>query len=340
MLRLLATRRWLIWLAVATVWAIACLFLGRWQWHRWQEKSVIQSRIDDNYNADPEPLSSLLRRGAEPAKADEWKQVSARGHYVGKTLMVRNRPGNGGDFGYETVNVFETGGQRVVVDRGWVPNGATARTPSTTPAPPQGDVTLVGWVRPSEKSLGRQELSGQLASISVADVSRATGYQLVGGYLRMRTETLPTGAHAERPELLDRPSQGQAAGINLSYALQWWAGGIAGYAFILLRARREHLDAIADRQAGAWDDEAPTDDARADDAPGDERHGVRDTAGRAGGTTTTSDSVPARDVGGAGAKGDDAHPVVAPGAEKKPRPTRPAKKRKPRKTRIWDEEDA
>lgn len=326
MLRLLATRRWLIWLAVATVWAISCLFLGRWQWHRWQEKSVIQSRIDDNYNADPEPLSSLLRRGTEPAKADEWKQVSARGHYIGSTLMVRNRPGNGGDFGYVTVNVFETHGQRVVVDRGWVPNGATARQPSTTPEPPKGEITLLGWVRPSEKSLGRQELSGQLASISVADVSKATGYQLVGGYLRMRTETLPTGAHAPRPELLDRPSQGQAAGINLSYALQWWAGGIAGYVFILLRARREHLDAIADREDSEWDESVWDGETHL----GDEGRG--EVRGHAPVTTPTGE---AQEI-----SQDGAGPVVAPGSAKAPRPGRPAKKRKPRKTRIWDEEDA
>ena len=34
------------------------------------------------------------------------------------------------------------------------------------------------------------------------------------------------------------------AGINLSYAIQWWLGIVAGYAFVLMRARREYLDGL------------------------------------------------------------------------------------------------
>lgn len=263
MLRLLTTKRWLIWLLVATVWAVLCLFAGRWQWHRWQDKSATQDRIERNYDAEPVPIASALKNGSVPDKAVEWKQVSGVGRYTGDTLMVRNRPGPGGDFGYQAVDVFTTGGVSVLVDRGWVGNGPNARTPSSVPRPPGGEVTLTGWIRPSERSLARPEVSGQLSSLSVADAEAATGRDLVGGYVRMRSERAADGSTPPRPQALDKPSQGMAAGINLSYALQWWLGIVAGYGFVLLRARREHLDSL---EAARTPSTAPPVEPGGDDA--------------------------------------------------------------------------
>lgn len=244
MLRLLSTKRWLTWLLVATVWATLCVFAGLWQWHRWQDKSQSQDLIDTNYNAKPVPFSAVLKHGNEPSKDEEWKQVRGTGHYVGDPLMVRNRPGPGGDFGYEAVAVFEVDGMKVLVDRGWVGNGANAATPSSIPASPKGEVTVTGWVRPSERSLGRPPVPGQLSSISATDAAKATGEKLAAGYVRMKDEKTASGASPERPQAQEKPSQGMAAGINLSYAFQWWLGAIAGYAFVVLRARREHLDGL------------------------------------------------------------------------------------------------
>lgn len=300
MLRLLTTRRWLTWLLVATLWATLCVIAGFWQWGRWEDKSTVQNRIDANYDATPTPMSRELSTSRAPAKSDEWKQVTGRGHYVGEPLLVRNRPGPDGDFGYETLGVFEVDGMKVVVDRGWVANGETAARPASIPQAPKGEVALTGWVRPSEKSLGRAEVNGQVSSISVADVERATGATLAQGYVRMRSEKLADGSTPPRPAALDRPSQGSAAGINLSYALQWWLGAIAGYAFVLLRARREYLDSLelADEAPVAHDTEAGGDSASAT------------------GFTETGSTTPVR-------------------------PTKkPAKKPRPRKQRIWDEEDA
>lgn len=287
MLKKLTERRWLAWLLVATVWALACVFLGRWQWHRWEEKSVIQDRISTNYDAQPVAVDTLMTATRKPAAGDEWRQVEMTGTYQPTTLMVRNRPGPDGEFGYQTLNVLDVNGRHVVVDRGWVPNGSSARAPQSVPAPPKGTVTVIGWVRPSEKSLGRADVPGQVASISVQDVADVTKQSVDAGYVRMRSERLPDGSSPQRPIALERPSQGQAAGINLSYAIQWWLGGIAGYAFVVLRARRELLD---------------------------ERYGAEHPH---------SDG---------GAEGPSDVSTAAPAARTKREP-------KPKKKRIWDEED-
>lgn len=245
MLRTLTTRRWLVWLLVATIWAVACFFLGRWQWNRWDSKSVTQHRINSNYDATPARLGTVMSPQRALAPHDEWKQVTVDGRYVGPTELVRNRPNDGGDFGYEVVNVFETGGERVLVDRGWIPNGKNANTPSSVPSAPSGRLTVTGWARPSEKSLGRPPVPGQLSSISISDVDARYRENLARGYLRMRTEKLANGQVPSHPTQLGKPSQGMAAGVNLSYAFQWWLGAVAGYVFVFLRARREHLDQVA-----------------------------------------------------------------------------------------------
>ncbi|MBD4206327.1 SURF1 family protein, partial [Xanthomonas citri pv. citri] len=79
----------------------------------------------------PVPFGDVLEDGRAPAKDDEWKQVRGTGTYLGDVRMVRNRPGPGGDFGYETVDVFAVDGIKVLVDRGWVTNGSSAAKPSS-----------------------------------------------------------------------------------------------------------------------------------------------------------------------------------------------------------------
>lgn len=244
-LQTLTSRRWLTWLLVATLWAALCVVAALWQWDRWQTRSASQHRINSNYNAEPVPLGAVFTGTQPPAPSDQWKQVRASGRYVGETYLVRNRPNSQGVFGYEAINVFESQGRSILVDRGWVGNGKSAAQPESVPPAPRGEVTLVGWVMPSERSTGNKELSGQLGSISVADARAKTGKDLAGGYLRMRSETTADGATPPRPIALDKPSQGMAAGINLSYSIQWIAGLILGYWFVFARARREHLDTLA-----------------------------------------------------------------------------------------------
>ncbi|KNX37204.1 SURF1 family cytochrome oxidase biogenesis protein [Luteipulveratus halotolerans] len=264
MLRVLLTRRWLAWLAVALIASVACLLLGRWQWHRWEAKHAMQSQISDNYDATPVGLASALPSPTSPLPDHrEWTQVRMTGTYdAGHRLLVRNRP-HDGEFGYEVVVPFRlASGGTILIDRGWVPNGPDAATPPAVPAEPAGAVEVVGWLRPGERELGRAPIAGQVSSINVADVEQQTGAQLYdGAYVLMRSERTDAGATPKRPEPLEKPDQGSAAGINLSYAIQWWVGMLAIPAYVLFVARREARDlaGIPRRQkpkkVRIWDEE-------------------------------------------------------------------------------------
>src|SRR5665647_3258447 len=54
-LRVVISRRWLTMLAIAALFAVACVFLGRWQWHRHEAKVARAERIDGHYSASPVP---------------------------------------------------------------------------------------------------------------------------------------------------------------------------------------------------------------------------------------------------------------------------------------------
>jgi cytochrome oxidase assembly protein ShyY1 len=242
------SRRWLAALLVAALFALACFFLGRWQWHRHEDKAARAERINSHYRASPVPLSQAMPGpGAPLPRAQEWTPVTATGRYAGQHLMlVRNRPNNG-VFGYEVVVPLTLkDGASLLVDRGWIANGRTAAEPSTVPATPAGEVTVTGWLRPGEPSLGRAMPSGRLASINLPEARVQTGGTLYGAYLILRAEAGPSGeaglpgGQIPRPQPLEKPDTD--LGPHLAYALQWWLAAPVGFVLVLLGARREHLD--------------------------------------------------------------------------------------------------
>lgn len=264
MLRRLLTRRWLTWLLVAVIWATACVFLGRWQWHRYEGKKLSQHQVNDNYDARPASVTSVLHGSATKLSPnDEWRQVKLVGHYdASNRLLVRNRP-NDGYFGYELVIPFQQQhGPAVLVDRGWIENGRTAAEPKTVPPTPQGTVTVLGWLKPGEQATDKKKVSGQVASIDLDHIAQLTGTDLVtGGYVLMRSEKPAAAATQKGLAALPKPTPGTYAGINLSYALQWWAAAIGGILFMLYQCRKEELEAVhgpkpkKPKKVRIWDEE-------------------------------------------------------------------------------------
>jgi cytochrome oxidase assembly protein ShyY1 len=166
--------------------------------------------------------------------------VTTHGRYaVNETLLVRNRPLDS-TYGYEVIVPLVTDAGVVMVDRGWVANAQNAETLPAYPAAPTDDVTVTGWLRQGEPSLSRDLPQGQVASISLADASRALSRPLMGGYVILQSERLPDGSTPARPTPLAAPDTD--LGPHQAYAFQWWLGMAAGFALVYLGARREYLD--------------------------------------------------------------------------------------------------
>jgi cytochrome oxidase assembly protein ShyY1 len=241
-LRVLTTPRWLGALADAVGFAVAAFFLGQWHWHRNEDNAARADRINAHYSASPRPLTDVLGSTPMPL-AKEWTRVTASGTYaVDRTLLVRNRPYKG-TYGYEVLVPFTVqGGRTVLVDRGWVVNAKTAESAPSVPPAPTRTVTVTGWLRRSEPSLGKTLPRGQLASINLDEASRQVGAPVLGAYLVLEVERLPDGSAPPRPTALEAPDTD--LGPHQAYAFQWWMGMVGGFVLVWFGARREYREGL------------------------------------------------------------------------------------------------
>ena len=237
MLRLWLTRRWLLGTLIGILFAIACFYLGLWQWHRHVEQRTKVEAIAANYGAAPVPLTRL-----EPLRAltpeQQWTRVTLTGTYAaGQDLLVRNRTLDQ-TVGFEVLTPFTTTDRTILVDRGWVPNAQNAETAPPVDPPPSGQVAVTGWLRTGEPQLGRDLPPPQLASISIAD-ARALKPELAADdvYVVLGAEEPPAVAGDHPVRLLPRPEED--LGPHQAYAYQWWLFMPGALVFVVLAMRRE-----------------------------------------------------------------------------------------------------
>ncbi|HKX68815.1 MAG TPA: SURF1 family protein [Intrasporangium sp.] len=270
MLRLWLTRRWLLVTVAAILFGVACWMLGSWQWGRHVEQRTKVTAIEQNYEADPAPIATVLAHGGGADRSGEWltpeqqwTRVTLQGSYrPGPDLMVRNRTKDQ-TVGFEVLTPFVTDGLTILVDRGWVPNARDAEsTPSADP-PPSGPIEVVGWLRSGEPDLGRDLPAPQLASISISDArARVPELSDVGAYVVLGSQTppAPAGEHPVVP--LPRPDEG--LGPHQAYAIQWWLTMPAGLVFVWFAIRRQAIQSAEDSRQEAtarpkkvriWDEE-------------------------------------------------------------------------------------
>jgi cytochrome oxidase assembly protein ShyY1 len=234
--RLLRERLWLRSLLLVVLFAVACVFLGRWQWARYVHRVDAAHRVEANYDSSPQPLQHLLPTPDTALPGDlEWRRVTLTGTYLtDRTVLVRNRPLNG-RFGYEVVVPLRTGsGALFLVDRGWIPNGRTGSRPDEVPAPPSGRVEVVTRVRPSEPASDQRPPPGQTLRINIPHLAAGLGVPTYQAYGVLAGET-PTTDTAPQP----LPEPDLDLGNHLAYALQWWMFGAGGFLLLGYLALRE-----------------------------------------------------------------------------------------------------
>ncbi len=94
--------------------------LGRWQLHRAAEKRALYDAFDTGTDA-------TRRIDAEAAPVPRYQHVQASGHYDGsRQILIDNMVGPDGRAGYYVITPFAlAGGGWLLVNRGWVPVGAS-----------------------------------------------------------------------------------------------------------------------------------------------------------------------------------------------------------------------
>lgn len=237
--RFVFSRRWFGYLALAVVFAVACVLLSRWQVARLDQAASTNRLVTANWTADPVALDGLLPAAATWDDSLEYRPVEVSGVYeVDGQTLVRNRPYNGNP-GFEVLTPLRLGdGSVFIVDRGWVPVGSNQDSPDTVPAPPEDQVTVIARLKPAEGRIeGRSAPAGQIATIQLDDLSA----QL--------KEPLRTAAYgllvAEAPAPLDAPPLAAMKpvadeGLHISYAIQWVLFAVMGFGGLGWAIRHEY----------------------------------------------------------------------------------------------------
>jgi cytochrome oxidase assembly protein ShyY1 len=239
-----AARRAVGLVLVAVAVSVACVFLGRWQWHRHVARDAAIQLVKQNFAADAVPLGELLPEpGAVLDPGDVWRQATVTGTYdADAAVLLRNRPVDGQPGFHVLVPLELADGSVLVVDRGWVAWDDDASGEVAVPEPPPGEVTVTAHLRADEPASDRSAPAGQVQAIDVAQVLAAGGSdaESYGGYGAVVDED---PAAAERLGALPEPSVDP--GSHLSYAFQWWTFSVGSLVAFGWLARRELLEGAA-----------------------------------------------------------------------------------------------
>ncbi len=221
------TLRWMSYFAVAVVFAVVTSLFGLWQWDRRSQKIAEIQRVEIHFAESPIAFSEALPAGESWEDDVRWTSVEVRGRYdTSKTLLVRTRP-RFSQVGFEILVPFQRdSGEWVLVNRGWVPTGASQDFPDLVPSPPDGLVTVTGRLFASEPIIeGRSAPEGQVATIHLETIAELTGVALdTRAYVALSSEDPAT---SPMPALLERPPADE--GPHLSYTVQWFLFALLGF---------------------------------------------------------------------------------------------------------------
>lgn len=240
------TRRWAGYLALTIVFAIVCSLLGMWQFARRAEAQVEISRIDANYDATPVAIDNVLPTRESFEESQKWTPVLLEGTYLtDQQQLVRNRP-FGGQPGFEIITPLRLDdGSVFIVDRGWIPTGATQDAPDRVPAAPSGPVTVTARLKAGEPEIaGRSvaEGSGQIPTIDLPLLAGMLDAPVYTGAYGLVVSESPSVA--DMPAMAPRPVRDE--GPHLSYALQWFVFALLAFVGLGWALRQEYRSVNAD----------------------------------------------------------------------------------------------
>lgn len=238
------SRRWVGYLALVIVFAIACAGLSYWQIARRDEARAEIERVDANWAAAPRPVSEVLTSPVEFNADDKWTPVILTGRYLaGEALLARGRPLDG-NAGFEQLVPFELAdGSVFIVDRGWIRAGNEQDAPDSIPQIPSGDITVVARLKAGEPTIpGRSAPEGQVATINLATIADVIDRPIYSSAYGLMASEDP--APAVRPTAVTKPVADE--GPHLSYAFQWIVFGIMAFIGLGWAVRQEYRIKNAD----------------------------------------------------------------------------------------------
>lgn len=153
------------------------ILLGNWQVRRYHLKLRIARDVATRVHAPPVRAPGPAQWQRISAGGDEYLHVRLRGRFIGSQTLVHGSSSKG--YGYWVMTPLRTDrGFIVLVNRGYIPPGPSGTPALAGIAPPGGELTLTGLLRPTEPRGGflrhnqpKKDLwySRDVAAIAAAD---------------------------------------------------------------------------------------------------------------------------------------------------------------------------
>lgn len=233
------TPKWIAAHVLVIVIAIVFVNLGFWQLGRLEDRKLENEIAGNRYSAAPEDLGVLVAAVGADLESLQYRRATVTGQYdTEHELLTRNQVYRD-QAGFHVVTPLVTGdGGAVLVNRGWVP------LPLDTPpideaAPPSGEVTITGWINPTQTrpALGPTDPAGGvlevMSRIDIDRIQQQTPYDLAPVYLVLE------GDGGDQLPIALPPPEFTNEGSHLAYAIQWFGftlTGVIGYWFLVRKA--------------------------------------------------------------------------------------------------------
>jgi surfeit locus 1 family protein len=203
----------------------ATVGLGNWQRHRGAEKEALRAQYELNARQPPIELTA----DSSNASALRFRPVRARGEFDGARQVLIDNKVHAGRAGYDVVTPLKlAGGNRyVLVDRGWIAQGAHRSELPRVP-PPRGEISVEGRINlPPARYLELKMEAGASPVRQNLDIDRiaaATGLPLLPFVIEQSSD-------AGDSLVRDWPPPDFGIDQHRSYMLQWYS--LAGLGILL-----------------------------------------------------------------------------------------------------------
>jgi cytochrome oxidase assembly protein ShyY1 len=235
--RFLLSRRWVLFFLAIIIVGWATWWLGEWQFGRLEDRKERNAVVRANEDRAPADVSEVLAPGRRVAEDDEWRVVTATGEYDrDDTVVVRYRTRNGYPGVEVVVPLVTTDGTTLLVDRGWYGTDDPLIKGAALPAPPDGEVTITGWVRADGTGDSTEVDDHSTRAIASGPIGEAIGQEVYTGFVALKAED-PAPAEELAPVQLPELDEGP----HFFYGLQWWFFGIlalGGFLYLAWDERR------------------------------------------------------------------------------------------------------
>lgn len=206
---------------VIVVLAALCVELGQWQLNRLNERKSRNDVTRSNLAAPAAPLAEVVGPERSVGEPRDWRRAVVTGRYdQAKQVVLRYR--NVKDqSGFEIVTpLVQADGTAVLVNRGFLPRRSASTSPGDIPPAPNGEVTVTGRLRRSERggqTTGGTPVDGTARLINGPQFEPVLGLDLLDGYL-IADQQVPPGD----PAFVTLPGPEIDGGPHFFYALQWF----------------------------------------------------------------------------------------------------------------------